>query len=73
MLNEKAENTVIEVQKSQTIRLADVFLIAPYLFYVSYKSKLSRFDKNLLFGLGVATLVYNGFNYLENIKNKNDE
>lgn len=73
MLNEKAENTVIEVQKSQTIRLADVFLIAPYLFYVSSKSKLSRFDKNLLFGLGVATLVYNGFNYLENIKNKNNE
>jgi len=73
MLNEKAENTVIEVQKSQTIRLADVFLIAPYLFYVSSKSKLSSFDKNLLFGLGVATLVYNGFNYLENIKNKNDE
>lgn len=73
MINEKAESTVLEVQKSQAIRLADVFLIAPYLLYVSSKRELSELDKNLLFGLGVATLVYNAFNYFQNYKNKKDE
>jgi hypothetical protein len=72
MINEKAESTVLEVQKSQAIRLADVFLIAPYLLYVSSKRELSELDRNLLFGLGVATLFYNAVNYIQN-KNKKDE
>ena len=72
MINEKAENTVLEVQKSQAVRLADVFLIAPYLLYVSSKRELSELDRNLLFGLGVATLFYNAINYIQN-KNKKDE
>jgi hypothetical protein len=72
MINEKAESTVLEVQKSQAIRLADVFLIAPYLLYVSSKRELSELDRNLLFGLGVATLFYNAINYIQN-KNKKDE
>lgn len=73
MINEKAESTVLELQKSQAIRLADVFLIAPYLLYVSSKRELSEFDRNIIFGIGVATLVYNAFNYFENYKNKKDE
>jgi hypothetical protein len=72
MINEKAESTVLEVQKSQAVRLADVFLIAPYLLYVSSKRELSELDRNLLFGLGVATLFYNAINYIQN-KNKKDE
>lgn len=72
MINEKAESTVLEVQKSQAIRLADVFLIAPYLLYVSSKRELSELDRNLLFGLGVATLFYNAINYIQN-KNKKYE
>jgi len=72
MINEKTESTVLEVQKSQAIRLADVFLIAPYLLYVSSKRELSELDRNLLFGLGVATLFYNAVNYIQN-KNKKDE
>jgi hypothetical protein len=72
MINEKADSTVSEVQKSQAVRLADVFLIAPYLLYVSSKRELSELDKNLLFGLGVATLFYNAINYIQN-KNKKDE
>ena len=72
MIKEKAESTVLEVQKSQAIRLADVFLIAPYLLYVSSKRELSELDRNLLFGLGVATLFYNAINYIQN-KNKKDE
>lgn len=72
MINEKAESTVLEVQKSQAVRLADVFLIAPYLLYVSSKRELSELDRNLLFGLGVATLFYNAINYIQN-KNKKNE
>lgn len=72
MIKEKAESTVLEVQKSQAVRLADVFLIAPYLLYVSSKRELSELDRNLLFGLGVATLFYNAINYIQN-KNKKDE
>lgn len=72
MINEKAESTVLEVQKSQAIRLADVFLIAPYLLYVSSKRELSELDRNLLFGLGVATLFYNAINYLQNKKIKDE-
>jgi hypothetical protein len=72
MINEKADSTVSEVQKSQAVRLADVFLIAPYLLYVSSKRELSELDRNLLFGLGVATLFYNAINYIQN-KNKKDE
>lgn len=67
-LTEKSENTVIETQKSQIIRLADVFLIAPYLIYLSTKQKISSTDKTLLITLGLATLVYNGANYLKNRK-----
>ena len=72
MINEKAESTVLEVQKSQAVRLADVFLIAPYLLYVSSKRESSELDRNLLFGLGVATLFYNAITYIQN-KNKKDE
>lgn len=65
-LVENAESTISEVQKSQAIRLADVFLIAPYLIYLSAKDKMNRLDRNILITLGVATLVYNGMNYLKN-------
>ena len=72
MINEKAESTVLEVQKSQAIRLADVFLIAPYLLYVSSKRELSELDRNLLVGIGVATLFYNAINYIQNKKIKDE-
>jgi hypothetical protein len=65
-LVEKAESTVEEIQKSQAIRLVDVFLIAPYLFLLATKDKVSPLDKKILFGLGLATLLYNGANYLKN-------
>lgn len=67
-LIEEAESTVTEVQKSQIIRLADVFLIAPYLLYLSTKDKITNLDRNLLIALGVSTLLYNGMNYLNNKK-----
>lgn len=67
-LIEEADSTVIEVQKSQIIRLADVFLIAPYLLYLSSKDKITNLDRNALIVLGVSTLLYNGMNYINNRK-----
>ena len=50
----------------QQVRLLDVFVVAPLLFYVGSQKSLSREIRIGLFGLGAATLLYNGFNYLKN-------
>jgi len=55
-----------EIQKSQLVRLVDVFIIAPYLINLSQNKKLDKTNKNILMGLGLATLIYNGANYLKN-------
>lgn len=55
-----------EIQKSQFVRLIDVFVISPYLIHLSQNKKLDKTNKNILLGLGIATLIYNGANYLKN-------
>ena len=35
---EETITTTTELSKSQTIRLIDVFVIAPFLFYIGYKA-----------------------------------
>jgi hypothetical protein len=52
----------------QKVRLIDVFVIAPFLIYVSSNKSLSNPIRLGLFAIGVSTLVYNGHNYLKNIK-----
>lgn len=56
--------------KPQSVRLADVFFIGPFMIYAAGKSKLNKIDRATLIGLGVATILYNGYNY---IKQKNYE
>ena len=53
------------MEKSQTVRLVDVFVIAPYLIFISQKNTLSNIDKQFLLVTGIATLFYNLSNYLE--------
>jgi hypothetical protein len=50
----------------QTVRLIDVFFIAPFLMYVGSNKSLSQPVRLTLWGLGVATLLYNGHHYLKN-------
>ena len=69
LIREKVDSTVEEVQKSQYVRLADVFLIAPFMFYVAKKKTLTRLDRNIMFGLAFDTLYYNAKNYIENRNN----
>ena len=49
----------------QTIRLLDVFVIAPILIYASGEERLSKTMRVAILGIGLATLFYNGHNYLK--------
>lgn len=70
MLHNERENTTFEeLSKSQYIRLLDVFFIGPFMIYVSQKAKgINNLEKFTLLGLGIATIYYNGKNYLDNRK-----
>ena len=50
----------------QPVRLLDVFVIAPFLFYTAYKFDLTKTVKIGLYTLAFTTAVYNGYNYLKN-------
>ena len=50
----------------QDIRLIDVFMISPFLIYVGMQKSLANPIRIGLVGIGVATLLYNGYNYLKN-------
>ena len=72
MLHNERENTTFkELSKSQNIRLLDVFFIGPFMIYVSQKAKgINNLEKFTLLGLCIATIYYNGKNYLDNKKRK---
>ena len=57
-----------EIEKSQIVRAIDVLFIGPFLIYVGLQRKNSELEDMLLIGLGALTIVYNGRNYLLNIK-----
>jgi hypothetical protein len=52
--------------KTQSVRLIDIFIYAPYLTYLAFQESyiLTMFDKIFLLFLGITTLTYNGRNYL---------
>jgi hypothetical protein len=60
-----------EYQKSQTIRLIDVFVIAPICIYAGTQKSLPIWLRYSLIGIGAATAYYNGKNYLVNKKKNN--
>jgi len=52
----------------QIVRLADVFLIGPFLIFAGTRKELPQ---NIRFGLiavGIGTIAYNGYNYLKNAR-----
>ena len=49
----------------QNVRLLDIFVVAPFLIYTSTLKGNPSWVRLSLFTLGVATLVYNGHNYLK--------
>jgi hypothetical protein len=68
-INEIREETIQEFQKSQAIRIIDVFVIAPICVYAGFKGKtLPKLIQLSLIIIGVSTFYYNGKNYLKNKK-----
>ena len=67
---EQGKSTINEHQKSQAVRLYDVFLLAPFLLYVGYKAKgLKDWERYGIYFIGLSTIWYNGRNYLKNKQN----
>jgi len=58
-----------EILNKQQVRLLDVFLVAPFLIYTSTLKGNPSWVRLSLLVLGVATLLYNGSNYLKEDKN----
>ena len=50
--------------KTQNIRLLDVFFIGPLLVWVGFAGRLNDTVRILLFVIGVATVIYNGRNFI---------
>lgn len=71
-ISETRNKTISEVSKSQTIRLADIFIIGPTMIGVGHlyepEEKFAKFLKYSLIVYGWATVIYNSKNYLENKK-----
>ena len=64
---EKQTTTQLELSKSQMIRLYDVLFIGPFMMYIGHKAKgITQLERYMLYGLGIATIYYNGKNYLSN-------
>lgn len=74
LIAEKRVETIEEYQKSQNIRLIDVFFIAPVCVYAGIKAKeLPKWIRISLVGIGLATFYYNGKNYLINKKKEQEQ
>lgn len=73
--SETREETIKEFQKSQAVRLVDVFVIAPICVYagVKYYSTMPKWLSISLIAIGVATAAYNGKNYLVNRKTQSEK
>jgi hypothetical protein len=64
----ESTSTYTPILTVQQVRLLDVFLVAPFCFYVATFKTLPIPVRAGLVVLGAATLIYNGNNYLKNIK-----
>ena len=58
-----------KVSKSQPVRLMDVFLLGPFMIWFGViATGVSSIVKVIMIIVGVATIIYNGWNYLVNEK-----
>lgn len=51
--------------KSQEVRLLDVFVLGPFMVWAGAQGRLPSWANAALVASGVATIAYNGKNYLE--------
>ena len=57
-----------EIYQTQLVRLADVFFIGPILIYAATFKMLPMPLRLFLWIVGVLTIIYNGNNYIKEIK-----
>ena len=57
-------------KRYQSVRLMDVFVLAPAMVYASTYKQIPDYVRIILFISGVCTLIFNGRNYLDIEKNK---
>mgnify|MGYP003661782565 CR=1 FL=1 len=58
-------------KRYQFVRLIDVFVLAPTMVYASTFKNLPDYIRIILLVSGIATLVFNGINYVDIKKEKN--
>lgn len=68
MTNKETTSTYTPILTIQQVRLIDVFVVAPFCFYVASQKSLSTPIRAGLVVLGAATLLFNANNYLKNKK-----
>lgn len=66
-LDQSPENITF-LQKSQTVRLIDVFALGPFMIWFGLKSDAPDWARYIMIGSGVATIIYNGNNYIHNLR-----
>lgn len=59
-----------EIQKSQTVRLIDVFLIGPMMIAAGRSRRMPEWMRLAMMGTGFLTIIYNGNNYIKNATRK---
>tara|TARA_R100000808_G_C2041163_1_gene80727 strand:+ start:218 stop:430 length:213 start_codon:yes stop_codon:yes gene_type:complete len=64
-------NERLSSQRYQFVRLIDVFVLAPTMVYASTFKSLPDYIRLILLVSGIATLVFNGINYVDIKKEKN--
>lgn len=57
---------VTDEKQTQIVRIVDVLLIGPVLIYASTFKSLPKYLRYFLLITGIATILYNGNNYLKN-------
>ena len=58
-----SENTSHEISKSQSVRLADIFLYGPFMIWAATRKEIPAWGRWLLASLGIGTIYYNARNY----------
>lgn len=68
MTHTETTTTVTPILTVQQVRLLDIFIIAPFCFYVASQKSLSTPLRAGMVILGASTLLFNANNYLKNRK-----
>ena len=68
MTNQETTTTYTPILTVQQVRLIDVFVVAPFCFYVASQKSLSTPIRAGLVIIGATTLLFNANNYLKNKK-----